>query len=88
MECSVIVTMLDSYRLKPGVVKIDTEGNEYSVLQGALETLKNGPRIVLETHSPESLQIIRNYLEARGYSIMEVRRTNRFNQVQSWLICN
>ncbi|HEV2120278.1 MAG TPA: FkbM family methyltransferase [Candidatus Bathyarchaeia archaeon] len=88
VEHLIPIRTLDSFKLKPSLVKIDTEGNEYPVLQGAVETLKRKPRIVVETHSPETLRNVKNYLEALGYSITEVRRKNRFNQNQSWLLCN
>jgi|SRR6267143_1966008 len=88
MEHRIPVRTLDSFKLKPSLIKIDTEGNEFPVLQGAIETLQKRPRVLIETHSPESLSNTRDYLEARGYSIREFRRKNRFNQVQSWLFCN
>lgn len=88
VERLVPVRTLDSFKLKPSLVKIDTEGDEFPVLQGAMETLKERPGVVVETHSPESLRNVRDYLEALGYSIREIRRKNRFNQTQSWLFCN
>ena len=88
LEHRVPVRTLDSFKLKPTLVKIDTEGNELPVLQGAEETLKGRPGIVVETHSPESLRGTREFLEARGYLIREIRRVNRFNQIQSWLLCS
>jgi FkbM family methyltransferase len=82
------VRTLDSFKLMPSLIKIDTEGDELPVLQGAVETLKRRPRVLVETHSPESLSATRDYLEAHGYSIREFKRKNRFNQMQSWLLCN
>jgi FkbM family methyltransferase len=86
LEHRIPVRTLDSFKLKPSLVKIDTEGDELPVLQGSVETLERRPRIVVETHSPGSLLRVKNYLEARGYSIREIRRENRFNQIQSWLL--
>jgi FkbM family methyltransferase len=88
VERRVPVRTLDSFKLNPSLVKIDTEGDEFPVLQGAAETLKRTPRIIVETHSPESLRNVRDYLETYGYSIREIKRKNRFNQMQSWLFCN
>jgi FkbM family methyltransferase len=88
LEHRIPVRTLDSFKLKPTLVKIDTEGDEFLVLQGAVETLERRPRIVVETHSPGSLRDVRNYLEAREYSIREIRRENRFNMIQSWLVCD
>jgi len=87
-EFRVPVRTLDSFKLKPSLLKIDTEGDEFSVLQGAIETLNGRPRVLVETHSPESLIKTRDNLEAHGYSIREFKRKNRFNQMQSWLFCN
>jgi hypothetical protein len=87
-ELRVPVRTLDSFNLKPSLVKIDTEGDEFPVLQGGVETLKRRPRVLVETHSPESLSNTRDYLETLGYSIREFRRKNRFKQMQSWLFCN
>ncbi len=88
VDLRVPVRTLDSFKLTPSLLKIDTEGDEVPLLQGAIETLKRRPRVLVETHSPESLSKTRDYLEARGYSIREFRRRNRFNQMQSWLFCN
>jgi len=87
-EFRVPVRTLDSFKLKPSLLKIDTEGDEFPVLQGAIETLKGRPRVLVETHSPQSLIRTRDNLEAHGYSIREFKRKNRFNQMQSWLFCN
>lgn len=83
------IRTLDSFGLKPTMIKIDTEGNELLVLQGASDTLQRKPRLIVEIHSfSESSRSVRGYLESRGYVVEELRRLNRFNQVQSWLICN
>ncbi len=88
VELRVPVRTLDSFKLKPSLVKIDTEGNELPVLQGAGETLKQRPQLVIETHDPESVGRIRALLESYDYSIKEIIRQNRFDQMQSWLLCS
>src|SRR6267143_1589693 len=87
-ELRVPVRTLDSFKLKPSLLKIDTEGDEFPVLQGAEETLRRRPNVLVETHNPASLHDTRDILETHGYSIREFRRKNRFNQMQSWLFCN
>lgn len=82
------IRTLDSFGLKPSLVKIDTEGNELRVLQGALETLRQKPQLVIETHDSESVRKIRALLWSYNYSVKEIRKRNRFNQLQSWLLCN
>jgi len=82
------VKTLDSFKLKPSLVKIDTEGSELSVLQGARETLKQKPQVMIETHDPESVGRIRALLDSYDYSIREITQQNRFNQMQTWLLCS
>ena len=84
---NVPVRTLDSFGLKPTLIKIDTEGNELRVLQGASETLRKNPMIVIETHSPESLVESREFVGSRGYAVKEVRIENRFREIQTWLLC-
>jgi FkbM family methyltransferase len=82
------IRTLDSFNLKPSLIKIDTEGSELPVLHGAIQTLTRKPMIVVETHSPESLVESTKFLAARGYATREIRHRNRFDQIQSWLLCN
>ncbi len=82
------IRTLDSFGLKPTLIKIDTEGNELRVLQGATQTLRGKPMMVVETHNPEALVKSRHFVEDQGYSIREIRLENRFGQIQSWLLCN
>jgi FkbM family methyltransferase len=87
-DLRVPIRTLDSFKLKPDLIKIDTEGSEFRVLQGASQTLRAKPMIVIETHSREALVKSRQFVEAQGYSIREIRLENRFGQIQSWLLCN
>jgi FkbM family methyltransferase len=82
------VRTIDSFNFEPSLMKIDTEGNELQVLQGAQETLRRKPQLVIETHSPEAVGRIQALLESYGYSIRELRQKNRFNEMQSWLLCS
>ncbi len=87
-DIRVPIRTLDSFGLKPTLIKIDTEGSELHVLQGATQTLRRKPAMVVETHSPEALATSRQFVESQGYSIREIRLENRFGQIQSWLLCN
>jgi FkbM family methyltransferase len=70
---TVPATTLDDFAassgLRPDVVKIDVEGGEYEVLQGA-ETLcaRERPRLVIEVHHPEALKKISEWIRVRRYS--------------------
>ena len=79
---------LDSLNLSPTLIKIDTEGNELPILQGAVHTLRRRPRLVIETHSPRSVGEVGELLESYKYSIREIRRLNRRNELQTWLLCD
>lgn len=81
------IRTLDSFKIKPDLIKIDTEGNELRVLQGATQTLREKPMMVIETHNPEALLKSRQFVESQGYSNREIRLENRFGQIQSWLLC-
>jgi FkbM family methyltransferase len=80
---------IDELRLENvSFIKIDVEGHEVSVLEGALETLeKNKPSILLEAeerHRPRAVATVREFLEPLGYegymleegSLVSIRRFN------------
>jgi FkbM family methyltransferase len=56
----------------PGVIKIDVEGAEYSVLQGAKQCLAAGPKIFLATHSPELANQCCAFLRSIGYEYTQI----------------
>lgn len=54
IEHDVPVMVLDDFRLKPDVVKIDVQGMELAVIQGGQETLSTSkPLVIVETPPPE-----------------------------------
>jgi len=67
------VVSLDSWRLAnnvqaPNVMKIDVEGAEVMVLQGAIDTLKEShPMLFIECHSRELTKKVCKFLEPLGY---------------------
>ena len=79
---------LDSLNVKPSLVKIDTEGDEGLILRGAAMALKQRPRLVVETHSQESLLECIELLESYDYSMREITRLNRRGERQTWLLCD
>ncbi len=59
---------LDSFNLKPDIMKIDVEGYEMQVLKGAIHTLEeNKPKVIIETHSSQLENQVRNFLGKLGY---------------------
>ena len=76
------VKTLDSFSFENvGLIKVDTEGNEFNILKGSVETLrKQKPRLILEVHEPlyENARLITNLLLGLGYKKVEhVCKANR-----------
>ena len=69
--------MLDNYSFdRVDFLKIDVEGFEYEVLNGAEKTIsKFKPRIIIETHSQELRKVCHHYLSDHGYSLKFEGRT-------------
>lgn len=52
------------------LIKIDTEGNEESVLRGAIRTLeKYRPLVIFESRTPEERRKLFDWLQAHGYGV-------------------
>ena len=62
LEFEVPVRILDSYDLKPAVIKLDTQGTEEQVLRGAAKTLAaNKPIILLESATLSIANLLQDY---------------------------
>lgn len=71
-EYTVPCRRLDSYEIGPvGLIKIDVEGHELSVLKGASAIiLRDRPNLVIEAeerHRPDALKSVCGFLERFGY---------------------
>jgi FkbM family methyltransferase len=70
------VTTIDEYcashRLQPTLLKIDVEGYELEVLNGARLTLRRVAAVILEAHSPELLSGCAQSLHEHGFRTREV----------------
>lgn len=69
-KSEISVVPLDSLDMTPPtLIKIDTEGYELPILKGAKETLKNHPRLIIESHSHSDFEQITNFLKQYDYQI-------------------
>ncbi len=67
---------LDSYKLKPDIMKIDVEGFELEVLDGAIKTIKKyHPKIIIETHSRALEKHTNEFLSKSGYKLAHEGRS-------------
>ncbi|MFA5087882.1 MAG: FkbM family methyltransferase [Candidatus Omnitrophota bacterium] len=64
------VIRLDDLKLRPDIIKIDTEGHDYKVLLGLQDTIKNHrPHIVFE-FSPEDIDLTEDLLKRMNYDLL------------------
>jgi len=76
-EENIQVITLDSLKIQDiGFIKMDVEENEYFVLLGATETLKesNNPPILFESNNKDPTLF--NYISLLGYNIIRLNGTN------------
>jgi len=65
------VKRLDDLGLSPEVIKIDAEGHELNILQGAVNTLDNAsPKLIFEA-CHKDISPIRDLLESKGYILLK-----------------
>lgn len=71
------VDMLDSYNLKPDLIKIDVENTEVQVIEGAMGTLKKyKPRLVVEHSDLQHFYKTYRLLEPLGYKVKPFVKEN------------
>jgi FkbM family methyltransferase len=64
------VEELDSFKLRPTTIKIDTEGYELQVLKGALDTIEHySPKLIVETHDEKDVRQVEELLRTHGQTI-------------------
>jgi hypothetical protein len=80
--CEIEIRPLDEAAREHGIeqvafLKIDTEGMEVDVLDGAAETLRRTQAVAMETHNPALHQASIERLRAAGLHIDAEQRTSR-----------
>jgi FkbM family methyltransferase len=64
------IRTLDSFDLKPDLIKIDVQGFDYNVLVGATKTINlHRPVIIIESETKKLRNIIGEFLTQHGYSV-------------------
>ena len=83
------VCTLDSLNLRPSFVKIDVEGGEMEVLQGAKITIENFlPVVLIEIQSEKTFKNVEKFLSEFGYisiSVAPKRNLTRLSFAQNFI---
>jgi len=78
VKCTTVDHLIDTYSIVPTIIKIDTEGAEVEILEGAKETLKRfRPLVILEVHpwrEKETIEKIRELKKNLGYKAYKLER--------------
>lgn len=81
VKCYSLDGLMEAGYAPPGIIKIDVEGAEYDVLQGAVQTLQHyKPAILLATHEchlPGVKENCVHFLEALGYQLTHTGNHNK-----------
>jgi FkbM family methyltransferase len=64
--------LADEFRV-PDLLKVDTEGHEVLVLQGAERVLASRPQVIVEIHSHQNGLDCNDILEAAGFDVRLIR---------------
>jgi FkbM family methyltransferase len=81
-------TSLDSFCARrnqmPDLVKVDTEGHEGLVLEGATTLLEHGCGWIIEFHSPTNYAYCKSRLEIYGYEVETIRHPHYAPESPMW----
>ncbi len=70
VEFRVDIVPLDELNLKPDMVKIDTEGFDYEVLQGMKKTIERFRPPILIEYRPDLIEQMEAFFAERGYQLL------------------
>lgn len=70
LEHTVDILPLDELELNPDVVKIDTEGYDFEVLQGMKKTIERCRPVVLIEYSPDNYPLLKDFFDIYRYRLL------------------
>lgn len=78
IESTVPVKTVDSLDLRPFFIKIDVEGAEFQVIEGAIKTISAFlPIILVEIQNPKQYEVISSILAPIGYAPLDLSKSHR-----------
>lgn len=83
-QTSVDITRRDAQLERVALLKIDVEGMEESVLDGAGETLALTNEVLIETHGASRHQAVIERLQALGFLVQNLRQNGSTGIVRAW----
>ncbi len=89
-EIEIDCKTLDSFSIKDvSLIKIDVEGAEVEVVEGAMETITlSKPSLVIEIHKYENIEKIKELLNFLDYKITVKEHPTKYNKNHQWMFCN
>ena len=82
VDTDTLDNILQSFRIdKVNMVKIDINGHEYQVIEGARNMLKNYKPIILMEETLENKQKVFNFLQKLGYKAKIINKTKKYLDV-------
>jgi FkbM family methyltransferase len=77
IQCISIDDYIRDTNQNPDFIKIDVEGAESMVLEGASELLKNKPKLFIELHTPEQDVAVGQILKEFGYEVYRINENQK-----------
>lgn len=92
-KTQITIRTLDSFNLKPDIIKIDTENYEFNIILGAIKTIKKNRPIIMIENPSKQINILLNklgfekyqYLKNK-YKLKKVQRNNK-NTYNYFFVC-
>ena len=67
VEENIQIRRLDSFNLKPDIIKVDTEGSEFEVIKSAIKTIKKYKPILIIEYNHKNFKNVKKVMSKIGY---------------------